>query len=137
MTSRTPLQLSSGEEKQIDDAIDYMATRVRRLGISFDRMYEINDRKSVYKEIDKVIADVFSGLRKKKIVDFAEKLFDRLGSRSLKEEDPMAEMNISHYRLMDTMEYVVAFKGAFRGEKIESRMSKADAKVQLKKRGLM
>lgn len=134
-----PLPLTAKEEKAIDDAIDIMAKLFKRRRIEVERARFVNKEKKPCKAIDKLLAETLLDLKRDVPEEPAEKLFDRLSTVSLncEDEDRALVLGTIFIRFMDTMEYMVSFKGKFRGRARErSKYTKKEALEALRKRGL-
>lgn len=131
------LSMSVDEQRWIDEAIDDMSAHVRRLSLEIERPIKLNDDKDISAKLDVVIANGFKKLREKKIDDFADKLLDCLMGRGRDDDGPGHSLGYLFIRLYNTMEYVVAYKGRWRGKPFESCIPKDEATAQLKARKLM
>jgi len=99
----------------------------------------LNDEKEPCRAIDALIAETLTSLKKDVPKEPAEKLFDRLGTVSMqcKDEDESWVMGCIFIRFMDTMNYMVSFKGKFRGrERKHVQHTKKEALDALRERGL-
>jgi hypothetical protein len=121
------LPITDDERNAIDNAIAGMALVGRGRGVYHERPRpsEILMNEELCKATDKLIAEVLTSVRKVVPEDTAEKFFER-----------MSKVAVIFFRLLDTMRFLVAYRGKFRGKARTSSMSKDDALAELKVRGL-
>jgi len=138
-TPNPSLPLTDDELAAIDGAIEGIPARMRRQAIMFDRPRLMEKEPGQLAKLDKLIVDILKELKPKVPEDVAEKLFDRVMKTSVieKYDDEQGSVGIFCYRLMDTMQCMVAIKEKFRGKKSTSMYDKKHATEQLKLRGLL
>jgi hypothetical protein len=136
--SPLPLMIPDDERQIIDSVILDMAAHVRRLNVKTDRILKLNDDDIVASKLDDVISAGFKKLRDgKKIEDMADKLLDRIMRVSVDGEDPGGAIGMIFIRFYDTMNYIVAWKGKFRGVPCHMDISKETAREKLRLRKLL
>jgi hypothetical protein len=135
-----PLPLTEAELKNIDEAIAQMVKIGRRRSITAARLrYSlIMEDVDLCKRTDELIAETLTALKRIVPDDTGEKLFERIskvvdGWADVDEQNTLA---IIFYRLMDSMRFMVAYRGKFRGKERKSSMSKSEALAELKERGI-
>ena len=138
-TPTPPLPTTEDERAAIDEIIQDVPARMRRHAIAFDRVRSMSKAPEHLAKLDKLIVDILKELKPKVPDDVAEKLFDRVMTLSVVEEydDKQGSIGILGYRLMDSMQCMVAIKGKFRGRECKSIYDKKHATEQLKLRGLL
>ena len=133
-----PLPIPEDERRFIDSIIVDMAAHVRRLAIQVPRPLKLNDDAAVCAKMDEVIAAGFKKLRDgKKIEDMADKLLERIMRIGVDQPDPGNTIGMIFIRFYDTMNYIVAWKGKFRGRPHETGIEKEAAREQLRVRKLL
>jgi len=136
--SSLPLMIPDDEKQIIDSVIMEMAAHVRRLAIQVSSPLKLNSDRAASCEMDEVIAAGFKKLRDgKRIDDIADKLLERIMQVGVGREDPGHTIGMIFIRLYDTMNYIVAWKGKFRGRPHETGIDKEVAREQLRQRKLL
>jgi hypothetical protein len=134
------LPITDDERNAIDNAIAGMALVGRGRGVYHERPRpsEILMNEELCKATDKLIAEVLTSVRKVVPEDTAEKFFERMSKvvDDWKDYDEQMTLAVIFFRLLDTMRFLVAYRGKFRGKARTSSMSKDDALAELKVRGL-
>lgn len=133
-----PAYVPEHEAKIIDSVIMDMAAHVRRLNVQTEKILRLNDDHVASSLLDKVIATGFEKLREtKKIDDIADKLLERLMKLGDCPDDPGQSIGKLFIRYYDTMSYIVAWKGKFKGKPCDVGIDKEFAREQLRKRKLL
>jgi hypothetical protein len=115
-----------------------MAKLGKRRGVTCISLSEVGVDDALCKRTDELISETLTSMRKDVSDDAAEKLFERLarvvdGWVGL---DEQMTLGVVFIRFMDTMRYFIAYKQKFRGVARDSSISKSDALIELKIRGL-
>lgn len=133
-----PLPVSDSEMVAIDAAIEKLAKVAPRRGVSTDSPRTLNEDKSLCGKIDELIVEALVSIRGKVKDDSAEKLFERLSRvcDGWSNETEGRALGLVFIRFMDTMEYLVSYRGKFRGKTRATKYSKDEAHRGLKERGL-
>lgn len=134
------LPLTDKERDAIDSAIAGMALVGKGRGVYWERPRpsEILLKEDLCQATDKLIAEVLTSVRKAVPDDTAEKFFERMAKvvDDWQDKDEQLTLAVVFFRLMDTMRFLIAYRGKFRGKARTSSMSKDDAFAELKVRGL-
>ena len=134
------LPISDDERNAIDNAIAGMGLVGKGRGVYHDRPRpsEILANEELCKSTDKLIAEVLTSIRKSVPEDTAEKFFERMAKvvDDWKDREEQLTLAVIFFRLMDTMRFLIAYRGKFRGKARSSSMSKDEALAELKVRGL-
>ena len=135
----TPLTVSKDDEKLIDEAILQMVKMSRRRSISIPvlRSALVLADSDLCHRIDELLAEAMISL-KRLVEDAGEKLYERMDKviDEWEDVDEQRALGIIFFRFMDTMRYMTAFKGKFRGYPRKYNISKDQALVELESRGL-
>jgi hypothetical protein len=140
-TPPTPsLPVTDTERDAIDSAIAGMALVGKGRGVyhARPRPSEILGNEDLCQATDKLIAEVLTSVRKAVPEDTAEKFYERMAKvvDDWKDHDEQMTLAVVFFRLMDTMRFLIAYRGKFRGKARTSSMSKDEALAELKVRGL-
>ena len=133
------LVLTDSEESSIDEAIARMAKLAPRRGINTNSPRKLNEDTDLYKKIDEIIVEALVAIRPKVPDDSAEKLFDRLMRvcDDWPNEKERWAIGLVFIRFLDTMNYLVSYRGKYRGVLRKNvKFSKDEALCGLKARGL-
>ena len=134
------LPLADYERGAIDAAIETMAKigRGRAVYAEKPRPGEILANDELCAATDELIAETLTSVRKVVSDDTAEKFFDRMSKvvDDWKDRDEQMTLAVIFFRLMDTMRFLIAYRGKYRGKTRTSSMSKDEALAELKIRGL-
>lgn len=134
------LHVPERELKLIDEAILQMVKIGRRNSVTADRLRPslIMADVELCKRTDDVIAEALISLKRTVPDDTGEKLFERI-SRVVddwRDRDEQTTLAVIFFRFMDSMRYMIAFRGKFRGKPRKSSVSKDEALAELKLRGI-
>lgn len=129
------MEVTSEESTALDSAIASMVGMAHERGVKIDSLVRVMLDSGLCRKIDVIISETLFKLKVHVPVDSTDKLFDRMmttldaaGDRTL---------GILFVRYLDTMEYMVSFRGKFRGLDRESVMyEREDARKALGRRGL-
>lgn len=140
ISSYTPtprLTLTDEERNLVDSVIDDMVRAVRRSVLTIERPVTINSHPRECAILDKIIENGVDRLRPVLKVDFYEKMFDRLSARcDAEKDDAVCSMGMLWLRALDSFRFVVSITKKYRGKPHQPPHSEAEAKDQLKQRGL-
>jgi len=133
-----PLPVSDEEVEALDRAIASMAVVSRRRGINTDKPRRLNEDAGLCKKIDEIIVESLVSLRGQVSEDSAEKLFDRMSKvvDDWENESERWSLGLVFIRFMDTMEYLVSYRGKYRGKERRTKYTKKEGHRGLKERGL-
>lgn len=135
-----PLPVSEAELKHIDEAIAQMVKIGRRRSITTPRLRPsfIMEDVDLCKRTDEVIAEGLTSLKRLVPDDTGEKLFERIAKvvDGWTDHDEQTTLAVIFFRLMDSMRFMIAYRGKFRGKERKSSLSKSDALAELKQRGI-
>ena len=135
-----PLPISDDERNAIDSAIAGIALVGKGRGVYHDRPRpsEILANDELCRSTDRLIAEVLTSVKKAVPDDTAEKFYERMAKvvDDWKDRDEQMTLAVVFFRLMDTMRFLIAYRGKFRGKARTSSMSKEEALAELKVRGL-
>lgn len=123
------------EDMALDVAVGEMVSLARERGVEADSLIYVLLDSKLCRKLDIIISETLFKLKVQVPVDSTDKLFDRMmatldaaGDRTL---------GILFVRYLDTMEYMVSFRGKFRGADRESVMyEREEALKALGMRGL-
>lgn len=135
-----PLPVSEAELKYIDDAIAHMVKVGRRQSITAPRIrYQvIMSDADLLKRTDELLAETLTSLKRQVPDDTGEKLFERITKvvDGWADHDEQNTLAVIFYRLMDSMRFMIAYRGKYRGIERKSSMTKSEALAELKLRGI-
>lgn len=140
MADSEPLPISDDELKVIDEAIAQMVKTGRDRSITAKKLRHqiVNDDAKLCKQVDQLIAETLTSLKRKVPEDTGEKLHERISKvvDGWADQDEQTTLGVIFYRLVDSMRYMVAYREKFRGLPRQSSISKSDALAELKVRGI-
>lgn len=129
------MEVTSEESRYLDDAIAEMVGVARSRDVRTDSLIYILLDNKLCRKLDVIISETLFKLKAKVPEDSTDKLFDRILSTLDEVGDRV--LGIIFVRYLDTMEYMVSFRGKFRGADLESvKYTKKEALKGLGMRGL-
>lgn len=133
-----PLSISDEERDHIDSAIVWMANEGTRMGLKCVRLSDVHTHDDLGSSCDSLVSEALTKLSRKIKSDPAEKLLDRMARvvDSWKDDESQRVLGMIFVRLTDTMHYMVAYKGKFRGVDRKPSIPKSEALSVLRLRGL-
>lgn len=126
---------AESENIALDVAVGEMVGLSRERGVKADSLIYVLLDKKLCNKLDVIISETLFKLKVKVPIDSTDKLFDRMMSILDRTSDRI--LGILFVRYLDTMEYMVSFRGKFRGVDRESvRYEREEARRALGMRGL-
>jgi hypothetical protein len=132
------IELSEAERNVIDAAILNMAKSGKRRGAFCSSLVNLRSDKDACKQADELIAETLISIMRDVPDSAGEKLFERISRvlDSWSDIDQQRVLGTIFIRFMDTMLYMIAYKGKFRGINRNMSILKEDALAELRIRGL-
>lgn len=130
--------VSSADRGALEESMEQMARMAKRRSITVDTVVGMWDP-GMAKNVDELIVLSLRDLKVHIVEEPAEKLFLYMWNHvdDWPDESSRRLLQIVFCRFFDTMRYMVAYRGKFRGSKITGlTCSRKDAHVELKQRGL-
>jgi hypothetical protein len=107
------VEVTSEEGLALDGAVGRMINLARERGVEADSLLYVLLDSKLCRKLDIIIAETLFKLKVKVPEDSTDKLFDRM--MSTLDEYGNRTLGILFVRYLDTMEYMVSFRGKFRG----------------------
>lgn len=132
------IELPEAERNVIDAAILNMARSGKRRGAFCSSLVNLRADKGACKQADELIAETLISIMRDVPDSAGEKLFERISKvlDSWDDIDQQRVLGTVFIRFMDTMLYMISYKGKFRGTDRTMSISKEDALAELRLRGL-
>jgi len=134
----TPLPVTDVESKCLDSAIADMVSVANEREIRADSLIYSSLDKDLCRNLDVLISETLTKLKKSVPVSPAEKLFERMTTTlDSRQSSGDKTLGLIFIRYLDTMEYMVSFHKKFRGvDRTSVRYESQDAHKMLRMRGL-